>query len=213
MWVVYVPRDDATLKILADAWVSVRDTKGTATKVNADPSEHLALDRKYRVVVVQYPNAIPEASSLTNLDVVYVFGGHCSSGSENVTWPNNSQNPLKYDEVANRLVSAGLTSEFKGKIKVYSCQSGQGGENAFGKRFANYMRTEKGFSCEIWAYSGNISTDYINTQPPSTASTAEKRKAMGIVGSLREEGGIHRFMQIQTGTLYTKRAGVSKDLM
>jgi hypothetical protein len=213
MWVVYVPRGDATLKQIAEAWIPVRETKGVAKKDGADLSTHSATDRRYRVLVVQHPDAIPEASSLTNLDVVYVMGGHCTSGSENVTWPDNNQNPIKYDVVADRLVSAGLRSDFAGKIKIYSCQSGVGGDQSFGKRFADYMRGDKGFGCDVYAYSGNISTDYINTQPGNDAPTKEKRKAMGVIADLREEGGIHKFMQLVVGRPYTKRARDSKDLV
>ena len=213
MWVVYVPRDDEPLKKVAEAWIPIRATKGGEKKLGADVSTHAATDRKHGVVVVKYPDAIPDASTLTNLDVVYVMGGHCVSGSENVTWPDNHKNPIRYNEVADRLVTAGLRSEFAGKIKVYSCQSGVGGDDAFGKRFANYMRTDKHFTCEFWAYSGNISTDYINTQPGAQATTQEKRKAMGVVHTLKEQGGVHKFMQLVVGRPYTARAKDSKDLM
>ena len=229
MWVVYVPREDAKLKQLADAWIPIRDEKGVAKKVGADTSTHSTIDRKYRVTVVQFPNAIPDASSLTNKDVVYVMGGHCVANSENVTWPDNHKNPIAYSVVADRLVSAGLRNDFAGEIKVYSCQSGVGDE-AFGKRFANYMRGTKGFGCAVWAYTGNISTNYINTamanyeKPPERPDQREEEKrevrkkllektqAKTVIEELRD-GGIHKFMQLQVARPFTERAKESKRPM
>jgi len=206
MWVVYVPRTDPTLQKLAQAWAPIRQTKGDAKKAKLeDAIAKAAEDKKYRVVVVKYPDAIPNPSSLDKDDVVYVMGGHCRGSSENVTWPDNHKNPIRYDEVADRLVDAGLRSDFKGEIKVYSCQSGIGGDEAFGKRFAAYLRNSKNFTCRIWAYTGNISTDYINAESGV--------KSKGLVEELRQQGGIHKFMQLQTGSLYVKRTMNSKDEM
>jgi hypothetical protein len=213
MWVIYVPRDDETLKKVAEAWIPIRATKGGEKKLVSDVNTHAATDRKHRVVVVKYPAVIPDASTLTNLDVVYVMGGHCTGGSENVTWPDNHKNPIKYDEVANRLVTAGLQDDFAGKIKVYSCQSGVGGDDAFGKRFANYMRGDKHFTCEVWAYTGNIGTEYINAKPGEGASGKEKIKAMQLMEELREAGGIHKFMQPMVAKPYIARAKDSKHLV
>ena len=215
MWVIYVPRTDTMLQNLAEAWAPIRQTKGDAKKATLgdDATAKAAIDKKHRIVVVMYPKAIQNAATLDKDDVVYIMGGHCMGSSANLTWPDNAQNPIPFNEVGDRLVNAGLRHDFQGAIKVYSCQSGIGGNDAFGKRFANYMRDIKNFTCPIWAYSGNISTDYINTKPSATEPAAIRMKARNIVPELREEGGVHKFMQIQARDPYRKRGKDSKDKM
>ncbi len=56
---------------------------------------------------------------------LFVMGGHGFACQSYLGWPNNKDNPLRFDVVAERLVSSGLPVDFNGNIYIYSCQSAE----------------------------------------------------------------------------------------
>jgi hypothetical protein len=92
-------------------------------------------------------------------DTVYIYGGHGISNRDSVTWPGNDAHPLDSATVAG-LAQVVIPSTFAGKIKVYSCHSGETGGTAFAARVADAMRLAGYNSCTFFGYLGEISQRY-----------------------------------------------------
>ena len=88
-----------------------------------------------------------DGTTLNNLpwfSEIYVYG-HCDAGSHHYT-PEAGGN-LKYDVVADRLLSHGLQKTWCGAVKLYACRSGLCtlGRQSFAAKFGQYMRFTKGY--------------------------------------------------------------------
>jgi hypothetical protein len=120
--------------------------------------------------------------SLSVSDVIYVVGGHGNVGASD--FQGISGATIEYDEVCKRLIESGLQKGFSGKIKFYSCHSGEGvgATPAFGKRCHDYLKG-KGFnSCWIFGYVGSVDQYYGNT--PTNAPPALKDHKYSLVGGV-----------------------------
>ena len=88
---------------------------------------------------------------------VYIFG-HGAPGDGTIA-PGGLGigSSLSYSVVADRLIFMGLGRPFRGKIKLFSCYSGEGGDRSFAKRFADYMRERKKYdSCTYEGYTEEL---------------------------------------------------------
>jgi len=53
-----------------------------------------------------------------------------------------------------------LPTTFDGKLKIYSCHSGESGATAFGKRVAAKMRSAGYVNCRYYGYIGEVTQAY-----------------------------------------------------
>jgi hypothetical protein len=96
---------------------------------------------------------------LKSTDTLYIYGGHGITARNFIGWPGNNGNPLQYDAVAT-IIQGVIPPGFAGKVKVYSCHSGDGGGLAFAKLFADEMRTAGYNSCAFYGYQGEVTQIY-----------------------------------------------------
>jgi hypothetical protein len=98
-------------------------------------------------------------------DMLYLRG-HCSAGQHQLTSPDRKLNILADQIVAYLSENEGLSTDFKGIIKVYSCRSGADYSifwnayvwESFAQRFADAM-FDKGYrSCHFFGYTAKVST-------------------------------------------------------
>jgi hypothetical protein len=100
---------------------------------------------------------------LGDADVVYVYGGHGLSNQDFVSWPGNTKNPIASEEMT-RLVGGVVPPSFRGRLKIYSCYSGDSGETAYASLLAKKLRS-KGYECPIFGYKGQVTQTYETLKP------------------------------------------------
>ncbi len=155
-WILFVPRPKSiadkndvmknTLTGIAKNW---KIQKGNKIKVAINCIE----EKKGTISDILLQD--PEVS-------LYVFGGHCSKGQSYVGWPGNDDNKLEYNKLAEQILSLGLDKNSKCKVKIYSCQSGEGEANSVGRepfamRVASYLKSKDVKGCMYYDYPFNIS--------------------------------------------------------
>ena len=115
------------------------------------------LKHNYNYEIVSYN----DGNSLANLpwgSDIYVRG-HGGSGVHEIDNDVHGTSSLKYDAVADRLLSHGLNNTWCGVIKLYNCNSGSCtlGRQSFAAKFAQYMRFTKGYHLVSYVgYFGSI---------------------------------------------------------
>ena len=87
--------------------------------------------------------------------------------------------PLRYNEVADRLIKPGLRTTFRGAIKLWHCHSGVAGDTAYAKRFADYVRGEGYNSCDYYGYLGAVTSYYTKRDSPDNEYHRMCRDAEG----------------------------------
>lgn len=95
--------------------------------------------------VVTY-NDGTDLSNLPWYSEIYVRG-HGGKGKHTISNANPVTSRLKYDEVADRLISHGLKKTWSGAIKLWNCHSGECtlGMQSFAAKFAQHMRFKKNY--------------------------------------------------------------------
>lgn len=193
-WVIFIPRDRTQAKLLdetggpslvdqADKWRSHVTSKGAGQKYNF----HIVCKGEQLSV------------ALADDDVVYVYGGHGLSNQDFVSWPGNTKNPISSSDMA-EIVSGLVPTAFNGRLKVYSCYSGDSGETAFAKRLTDKLRT-KSYTCPVFGFKGQVTQAYetlkplVKTQlrmkseaPEGTYDGAHRWSVMGDVGRAMYQG-------------------------
>lgn len=115
------------------------------------------LKHNHPYFIVEYGNGF-DMSGLLQGSEIYVRG-HGAPGSHTLSNDVNDTDVLKYDEVADRLLSHGLKNTWIGRIKLYNCNSGACtlGRQSFAAKFAQYMRFKKGYHLVSYVgYFGSI---------------------------------------------------------
>lgn len=94
---------------------------------------------------------------------IYVYGGHGLAGYNGAGWPGDPGTSgsvvVPAREIAEQISDRGWApSLFTGRLKVYSCFSGNPGSSvAFAALVANEMRTRGWTNCTFWGYLTKIS--------------------------------------------------------
>lgn len=127
-------------------------------------------------------------------DVVYIFSGHGVAGRQNVTWPGD-QNPLDAPFIATKFSQRGWGAQFNGRIKIYSCYSGDG-VPPFAKTVAAAIRGKGYTNCAYFGYHGEITQQY-----ETSATTGVK--GVKFQDIQQEDHGTHRW-SIQPGAKYLR---------
>lgn len=104
--------------------------------------------------------------------------GHGGIGDHEICEANSGANSLKYDQVADRLLSHGLSRTWCGSIKLYNCNSGRCslGRQSFAAKFAQYMRFVKGY--HLVSYVGYLG--YLSSYPITGLSEHHLHKRVRI---------------------------------
>jgi hypothetical protein len=87
---------------------------------------------------------------------IYIHGHGAAKSNLIETGKGTIGKDLTYFQLADRLIKTGLNKKFAGKIKIYSCESGDGDSLAFANRVAVYMRSLGYDKCEYSGYKGLI---------------------------------------------------------
>jgi hypothetical protein len=154
-WIIYIPRTSQnagekdggkpSLNVRAESWrahvVGKLQDGGT----------------KYTFHVLWRDDVFP--TGLGTDDVVYVYGGHGLSNRDSITWPGEEANAITSAQLKDLLVGK-LPTTFNGKLKIYSCHSGETGATAFGKLVADKMRSAGYVNCRCYGYIGEVTQAY-----------------------------------------------------
>ncbi|MBV9125071.1 MAG: hypothetical protein JO112_17080 [Planctomycetes bacterium] len=158
-WLMYIPRNRslAEMEGVGKKPSLVAHAQGWQSYVEAKVASK-GQGRKYDFFVRCYQEGWP--GPLGDEDVIYLFGGHGLENRDAISWPGDQDNLMSSQEVAHRLVSEGLTTDFGGRIKVYSSHSSEHGDKAFAQLFAHALRAKNYLRCSIFGYAGEITFDY-----------------------------------------------------
>lgn len=102
-------------------------------------------NHRYNFDIVCHGDAY-DMSTLPWYSEIYVHG-HGGKGDHELSSECGANTSLKYDAVADRLISHGLKKTWSGAIKLYACSSGTPtlGRQSFAAKFAQYMRFKKNY--------------------------------------------------------------------
>jgi hypothetical protein len=135
LYIPYTYADGPELRLMAQSW-----------KSNA----------RQRLVIMHYKSGLKLLSSLGPRDVIYVLC-HYAESVRSVISSLAGDNPLFHDQLGDRIAEDGLDAAFGGKLKLFACEAGAGG-NSFASQWANYMRNTKHFvACRFYAYTKSVS--------------------------------------------------------
>jgi hypothetical protein len=133
-------------------------------------------------------------------DVVYVYGGHGAAGRDSITWPGDS-NPIDSKALANLVAGRINETGFAGRIKVYSCFSGDGDKRAFARLFAEQMRAKSYLNCRIFGYHNQITQAYEDVFSTNLMKLKYKGPA------LTEGDTMHRWSVVNPGFYQGRLSG------
>jgi hypothetical protein len=90
---------------------------------------------------------------------IYVLG-HGQANYESLGPRHGSKDvALDATEIARRLIAAGLPKGWRGRIKLYSCNSAAG-DHSFAQRFADTLATNEYAGAEVFGYGGRVRRTY-----------------------------------------------------
>ena len=115
------------------------------------------LKHNYPYTIVTHGDGT-DLSTLNWGSEIYIHG-HGDPGDHEIDSGVPPNTALKYDAVADRLISHGLKRLWGGVIKLYSCNSGSPslGRQSFAAKFAQYMRFSKNYHLVSYVgYYGSI---------------------------------------------------------
>jgi hypothetical protein len=115
------------------------------------------LKHNYNYEIVTYQDGT-DLFTLPWFSEIYVHG-HGDPGDHEISSGVPPDTGLKYDEVADRLISHGLRKRWCGTIKLYCCNSGSPslGSQSFAAKFAQYMRFSKHYHLAAYVgYFGSV---------------------------------------------------------
>lgn len=158
-WIMYIPRDRnlASTKDTGNKPSLIDRAKGWRQYVEQKKNDNN--QDKYEFSVKCLGEGLPK--SLGENDMIYVFAGHGIAGRDGVGWPGDNGNLIDAKTIVQRLKAEGLPKDFKGKIKVYSCHSGDDANNQ--SAFAYLVDQElkaHAKDCSVFGYHGEITQSY-----------------------------------------------------
>ena len=213
-WILFVPRPKAQAE--------KTDAKGNSLTGIVDNWQKAKGDKVQVAIGKLEDSQTVDSKYLGDSEVsLYVFAGHCSAGKSYAGWPGNDDNQLQFDILADRIKNLGLDEKSKCKVKIYSCQSGQGNveddlNHPFAMRVASALKSKGVTNCTYYGYNYNIDQVYRTPTGIMKMFAGKEDKAMRgplkelsdteIIGMRAEEQ--HRYAT-QKG-IYKGRAGTQK---
>lgn len=151
-------------------------TKSLAWK-DADDADELHYG-SYNYEIVHYGDGTSLAD-LSWFSEIYIRG-HGAPGDHTIDNDHSGTSSLKYDAVADRLISHGLKKTWVGVIKCYNCNSGRCtlGMQSFAAKFAQHMRFTKGY--HLVSYVGYLGA--MDSEPNQQAGEQFKHKHATMFG-------------------------------
>jgi len=116
------------------------------------------LEKDKNIKVVIYCGSSQHHMSSLSTGVIYIQG-HGLPGQNRIT-SGGIGAALSASDVATRLIETGLSAFFRGKIKCWSCFSGEGGANSFSQNLADEMYDANYRSCQVYGYEGALDGYY-----------------------------------------------------
>jgi hypothetical protein len=141
-------------------------------------------------------------------NTIYIYGGHGLPGIDGAGWPGNPGTPgsvvVNAAQVALRISAAGWSPAlFRGRVKVYSCYSGEPGSNvAFASLVAGEMRNKGWTNCTFYGYLteiGQVHEKITNIMARAMAGTMARRNPQLDEGKLVDDlvGQVHKWAVVE----------------
>lgn len=177
--IIYIPRPREEAEKL-DAGNPSLVTQGGKWRTHVEGKEGRGLEFHLKCLGDRFPGDATDGEAGSQ---IYIYAGHGLPGVNGAGWPGDpgavtDQVVVTAAEIAARISNEGWAPNlFRGKIKVYSCYSGEpgtGGEPPFASLVAQEMRTLHWENCTFFGYTTQVMQTYTKLMAMQARNLAEK---------------------------------------